>query len=165
MMTRLWASVLVWVTATAHAADMVRLAYETCPRVGVLPEIALKVMRVESGCQPYAIGVQMQRLHRSYVNASPVVAASTLQAALRYTSNVGIGAMQVNWRAWGDRLGIEPADLLNLEVNIQTGCHILSDVLKGSDPLLERIGRYHSQTPELRDAYGQRVIGATPCGD
>ena len=164
-MTRLWASVFVWVATTAHAADVVRLAHERCPRVGVLPEIALKVMRVESGCKPYAIGVRMQRLHRSYVDESPVVAASTLQAALRYTSNVGIGVMQINWRAWGDRLGLDPADLLNPSLNIQAGCEILSEALRGEGSLLERIGRYHSSTPNLRDAYGQRVIEATPCGD
>jgi soluble lytic murein transglycosylase-like protein len=165
MMKRLWASVLVWVATTAHAADVVRLAHEICPRVGVLPEIALKVMRVESRCEPYAIGVRMQRLHRSYFNESPVVAASTLQAALGYTSNVGIGVMQVNWRVWGGRLGLDPSDLLDPQVNIQAGCDILSEALSGPGSLLERIGRYHSATPDLRDTYGQRVIGATPCGD
>jgi soluble lytic murein transglycosylase-like protein len=165
MRRSLWASVWVLVTTTVHAADVVHLAHERCPKVGVLPQIALKVMRVESGCEPYAIGVQMQRLHRSYLNESPVVAASMLQAALRYTSNVGIGVMQVNWRAWGDRLGLDPADLLNPALNIQAGCEILSEALGGDGTLLERIGRYHSSTPHLRDAYGRRVIGATPCGD
>ena len=161
----LWASVVVVMAQTAASADVVRLAHAHCPVVGVLPEIALKVMRVESGCEHYAIGVQMQRLHRSYMNESPVVAAATLQTALRYTSNVGIGVMQVNWRAWGDRLGFDPIDLLDPSLNIQAGCTILSQALKGSDPLTERIGRYHSSTPHLRDAYGQRVMGATPCGD
>ena len=164
-MRRLWASVWVVIATTVQAADVVHLAYENCPRVGVLPEIALKIMRVESRCEPYAIGVRMQRLHRSYVNESPVVAASTLQAALGYTSNVGIGVMQVNWRAWGARLGLDPADLLDPQVNIQAGCEILSAALRGEGLLLERIGRYHSSTPHLRDAYGQRVIGATPCGE
>lgn len=164
-MRRLWASVWVLIATTVQAADVVHLAYEKCPRVGVLPEIALKIMRVESGCEPYAIGVQMQRLHRSYRNESSVVAASTLHAALRYTSNVGIGVMQVNWRAWGDRLGLSPKELLDPSVNVQAGCEILSAALRGEGLLLERIGRYHSSTPHLRDAYGQRVIGATPCGE
>lgn len=164
-MRRLWASVWVVIATTVQAADVVHLAYEKYPRVGVLPEIALKIMRVESGCEPYAIGVQMQRLHRSYRNESSVVAASTLQAALRYTSNVGIGLMQVNWRAWGDRLGLSPKDLLDPSMNVQAGCEILSAALRSDGTLLERIGRYHASTHHLRDAYGQRVIGARPCGE
>ena len=164
-MSRWWASVWVLAATTVHASDVVRLAYEMCPPVGVLPEIALKVMRVESDCEPYALGVQMQRLHRSYFNESPDVAASTLQAALRYTSNVGIGVMQVNWRAWGDQIRLAPVDLLDPRVNIRAGCEILSEALRGPGSLAERIGRYHSATPKLRDAYGQRVMGAMPCGD
>ena len=47
----------------AKPVSLPEVAAELCPPMGVAPEIALRVMRVESNCRPYAIGVQIHRVH------------------------------------------------------------------------------------------------------
>jgi hypothetical protein len=90
----------------AKPVSLPEVVAELCPPMGVAPEIALRVMRVESNCRPYAIGVQMQRVHHGYFPTDSVTAQATLKTALSYTCNVGIGPMQLNWRVWGEVLGV-----------------------------------------------------------
>jgi hypothetical protein len=149
----------------AKPVSLPEVAAELCPPMGVAPEIALRVMRVESNCRPYAIGVQMQRVHQGYFPPDSVTARATLKTALSYTRNIGIGPMQINWRVWGEILGVSPEALLDTRTNILVGCGLLGRHLQGQGPLDRRIGRYHSLTPERSQAYGKRVLGATPCTD
>jgi hypothetical protein len=58
-----------------------------------------------------------------------------------------------------------PEVLLDTRTTILVGCGLLGRHLQGQGPLDRRIGRYHSVTPERSQAYGQRVLGATPCTD
>ena len=58
-----------------------------------------------------------------------------------------------------------PEVLLDTRTTILVGCGLLGRHLQGQGPLDRRIGRYHSLTPERSQAYGQRVLGATPCTD
>ena len=149
----------------AKPISLTEVVAELCPPMGVAPEIALRVMRVESNCCPYAIGVQIQRIHHGYFPTDSVTAQATLKTALSHTRNVGIGPMQINWRVWGEVLGVPPEALLDTRTNILVGCGLLGRHLQGQGPLDRLIGRYHSVTPERSQAYGQRVLGATPCTD
>ena len=59
---------------------------------------------------------------------------------------------------WGDKLGVEPHQLFDVGLNVSVGCKILGDALKSSDDIRIGIGRYHSHTPSLRDAYADRIL-------
>lgn len=140
------------------------LAHEYCPQYGVDPTLALQIMRRESGCYPYAIGVQPRgQSHYGYFPERQDVAELILADELEVTPNVGIGAMQINWRVWGDAFNVNPADLLNPEINIMIGCGILGRYLEGSGSLIVRAGGYHSLNEPRRSSYGKSVIEAMPC--
>ena len=62
-------------------------------------------------------------------------------------------------------LGVSPEALLDTRTNILVGCGLLGRHLRGQGPLDRLIGHYHSVIPERSQAYGQRVLGATPCTD
>ena len=100
-MARLLMAVLSLCLIGATPVSLVDLAHQLCPQFGVSPELALRIMRVESGCHPYALGVRVGTVHQGFFPSDAVVGAVMLESALARTSNVGIGAMQINWRFWG----------------------------------------------------------------
>jgi hypothetical protein len=127
-----------------------------CAPLGLLPEVVQGVIEVESGGQALAIGAQFRGAHRSYVPGDLAYARALLGMILRYTDNVGIGLMQVNWRAWGKTLKVSPEALFDPEVNLQVGCRILQQELLRHGAAVG-VGAYHSPTPWRRDAYSRRV--------
>ncbi len=130
-----------------------------CVSHGIPKEIVQAIIHVESASRQFAIGVAIQGVPHSYFMENEPDAALLLTEFLRVTDNVGIGLMQVTWGQWGSKLGVAPADLLDASLNIRLACQrILKPELDGPGPLWERIGRYHSHTPALRDAYGRKII-------
>lgn len=127
-----------------------------CVPLGLLPEVVRGVIDTESSGHALAIGVQVQGVHRSFFPPDMASAQTLLDTVLTLTDNVGIGLMQVNWRAWKDRLSLSPHELLEPEINLQVGCRILQQALLRHG-VATGIGAYHSPTPWRRRAYARRV--------
>ena len=127
-----------------------------CAPLGLLPEVVRGVIEVESGGHALAIGARFRGVHRSYLPGDLAYARALLGMILTYTDNVGIGLMQVNWRAWGKTLAMPPEALLDPEVNLRVGCRILQQELLRHG-VATGVGAYHSPTPWRRDAYSRRV--------
>lgn len=149
---------LATVILMPHSSDAWQsLVAEICPVLGVPTELAMAVIRAESQGKPYALGVTIPRadgngyVHQGYYPQDIWTATALLRQALRYTRNVGVGLMQITWAD-------DPFALLDPETNIRRGCTKLADELDGSGSLIERIGRYHSRTPRLRDNYGRKIL-------
>lgn len=72
-----------------------------------------------------------------------------------------IGAMQINYRWNGNRVG-NPADLLDLRTNITVGAQILCEAIaERPDDIRLAIGGYHTRNPDREsDAvnYGETVL-------
>jgi hypothetical protein len=127
-----------------------------CSPLGLLPAVVQGVIDTESGGHALAIGVQFQGVHRGYFPRDPAGARALLDRVLQDTDNVGIGLMQINWRAWKDRLHVSPQQLLDPAVNLRVGCRILQQALIRHG-VQAGIGAYHSPTPWRQAAYGRRV--------
>ena len=155
---------VAWVMGWILALPLVAVAWddlidEHCVRHGIPKEIVHAIIEVESAGHPFAIGVAIQGVSHSYFLDHEPDAALLLREFLRVTDNVGIGLMQISWQSWGDKLGVAPRDLLEPSLNIRIACRrILKPELDGPGALWERLGRYHSLTPALRDAYGRKII-------
>jgi Transglycosylase SLT domain len=153
--------VIGWVLVVPFTAVAAwdELIDQHCVSHGIPKEIVQAIIEVESAGHPFAIGVAIKGIPHSYFLDNAHDAALLLTEFLRVTANVGIGLMQINWGPWGDQLGVAPEDLLDVSVNIRMACqHILKPELDGPGALVERIGRYHSHSPNLRDAYGRKII-------
>lgn len=154
----------VWVMGLILALPLTAVGWddlieEHCVSHGIPKEIVQAIIEVESAGHPFAIGVAIKGVPHSYFLDNKLDAALLLTEFLNVTDNVGIGLMQIFWGAWGDKLGVSPTDLLEPSLNIRMACRrILKPELDGPGALWERIGRYHSPTPTLRDAYGQKII-------
>ncbi len=130
-----------------------------CVSHGIPKVIVEAIMHKESRGKPFAVGVAIQKKPHSFFMDNELDASLLVAEFLRVTTNVGIGLMQITWGPWGDKLGVAPGELFDPELNIRLACQrILKPELDGPGPLWERIGRYHSPTPELRDAYGWDII-------
>ena len=137
-------------------AGLDRAIARRCAPLGLIPAVVKGVIEVESGGHALAIGAQFRGVHRSYLPGDLAYARALLGMILTYTDNVGIGLMQVNWRAWGKTLAMPPEALLDPEVNLRVGCRILQQELLRHG-VATGVGAYHSPTPWRRDAYSRRV--------
>lgn len=85
-------------------------------------------------------------------------AASHLDQAIRSTSNVDVGIMQVNIRWNGHRVD-DPRSLLDPRTNLRVGATILREALDSApDDRVLGVGRYHSSDPSRARRYGERVL-------
>ena len=133
-----------------------------CELTGLGEEIVEGIIAVESGGNPLALRVNLGR-GRSLYPESEGLARRYLEIVLRYTLNVDVGLMQINWHTWrevAEGRGIGVLDLLDGAVNRGLGCWILSRELKGKGSLIERVGRYHSRMPGRQEWYARRVLAA-----
>jgi len=137
-------------------ADLDGAMARHCAPLGLLPEVVRGVIATESGGHALAIGVQVGGVHRSYYPRDVADARALLARVLGVTDNVGIGLMQVNWRAWGKTLHLAPQALLEVDVNLQVGCRILQGAFIRHG-VATGIGAYHSPTPWRQRAYARRV--------
>ena len=133
-----------------------------CDVEGVGEDIVEGIIEVESGGNPLALRVNVGR-GRSLYPESWSLARRYLEVVLRYTLNVDVGLMQINWRTWrrvAAARGISVFDLLDGTVNRRFGCWILAEALGGEGSFEERLGRYHSRIPWRQAWYARRVLTA-----
>lgn len=120
-------------------------------QMGISVNLLAAVAWAESKMMPYALNVGGKAYH-----------CTSKEQALRMlreikTDNVDIGLLQVNYRLWGEPLGLRKEDLLDSKVCVVTGAMILTyNLQRHRDPWVA-IGRYHSGNKKRMKAYQTRV--------
>jgi len=116
-------------------------------------QLLVAISRVESTHHPWALNI----------GGKPVYAKNREEAERILQevqdNNVDIGHMQVNYRIWGEYLGLTKAQLLDPYTNAWAGAVILRFYLS-QYPFWEAIGRYHSHNTNRRLEYAWRVYQA-----
>jgi hypothetical protein len=120
-------------------------------QMGVSLDLLAAVAWAESRLLPYAVNVQ----GKAYYFTSREGALKMLSELK--TGNVDIGLFQVNYRLWGEPLGLQMEDLLNSRVCAIIGAMILTyNLQRHQDPWVA-IGRYHSGDMRRMRAYQTKV--------
>jgi len=120
-------------------------------QVGVTVDLLAAVAWAESKMLPYAINVQGKAYHFTSRER-----ALKMLRGLK-TGDVDIGLFQVNYRLWGEPLGLQKEDLLNSRVCAIMGALILQyNLQRHRDPWVA-IGRYHSGDMDRMRAYQAAV--------
>jgi len=120
-------------------------------QAGITVDLLAAVAWAESKMLPYAINVQGKAYHFT----SRERALKMLRSL--ETDEVDIGLFQVNYRLWGEPLGLQKEDLLNSRVCALMGALILQyNLQRHRDPWVA-IGRYHSGDVHRMRAYQTKV--------
>lgn len=120
-------------------------------QMGVSMDLLAAVAWAESKLLPYAVNVK----GKAYYFTSRAGALKMLSGIK--TDNVDIGLFQVNYRLWGEPLGLQKEDLLNSRVCTIIGAMILTyNLQRHQDPWVA-IGRYHSGNMRKMRAYQSKV--------
>ncbi|MDE0204809.1 MAG: transglycosylase SLT domain-containing protein [Candidatus Tectomicrobia bacterium] len=147
---------------TLSIAGWCPLSRSACGVEGLHSRVVEGIIMVESGGNPWALHVGIGKGY-SFYPRNRHEARRFLAVSLALTSNVDIGLMQVNWRTWGDtvrNLGLSAYDLLDPEVNLEMGCHVLAEAMATRGSFEARLGRYHSRHRERGRWYAKRVLAA-----
>jgi len=120
-------------------------------QVGITVDLLAAVAWAESKMLPYAINVQGKAYHFTSRER-----ALKMLRGLK-TGDVDIGLFQVNYRLWGEPLGLHKEDLLDSRVCAIMGALILRyNLQRHRDPWVA-IGRYHSGDMDRMRAYQDKV--------
>jgi hypothetical protein len=120
-------------------------------QMGISVNLLAAVAWAESKMLPYALNVR----GKAYYFTSREQALKMLREL--NTDNVDIGLLQVNYRLWGEPLGLQKEDLLNSRLCAIIGAMILTyNLQRHRDPWVA-IGRYHSGNMRRMRAYQARV--------
>ena len=120
-------------------------------QMGISVDLLAAVAWTESKMLPYALNVR----GKAYYFTSREQALRMLGEI--ETGNVDIGLLQVNYRLWGEPLGLQKEDLLDSKVCTIIGAMILTyNLQKHRDPWVA-IGRYHSGNMKRMKAYQTKV--------
>jgi hypothetical protein len=120
-------------------------------QVGIAVDLLAAVAWAESKMLPYAINVKGKTYHFT----SKERALKVLRGL--ETDDMDIGLFQVNYRLWGEPLGLHKEDLLNSRVCAIMAAMILKYNLQiHSDPWVA-IGKYHSRDMTRMRAYQTKV--------
>jgi hypothetical protein len=120
-------------------------------QMGISVDLLAAVAWAESKMMPYALNVK----GKAYYCTSKEQALRMLREIK--TDNVDIGLLQVNYRLWGEPLGLQKEDLLDSKVCVITGAMILTyNLQRHRDPWVA-IGRYHSGNKRRMKVYQTRV--------
>jgi hypothetical protein len=120
-------------------------------QMGISVDLLAAVAWAESKMMPYALNVG----GKAYYFTSKKQALQMLREI--ETGNVDIGLLQVNYRLWGEPLGLQKEDLLDAKVCVITGAMILTyNLQRHRDPWVA-IGRYHSGNMRRIKAYQKKV--------
>jgi hypothetical protein len=120
-------------------------------QMGVSVDLLAAVAWAESKLLPYAVNVQGKACY--FTSRED---ALKMLSGLK-TDNVDIGLFQVNYRLWGEPLGLQKEDLLNSRVCAIIGAMILTyNLQRHQDPWVA-IGRYHSGNMRRMRAYQTKV--------
>lgn len=114
--------------------------------------LLVAVSRVESGHHPWALNIDGRSLY-------PQNRREAERILDQVTDNVDIGLMQVNYRIWGNTLGLTKAQLLDPYINAWAGAWILRFYLS-RHPFWEGVGRYHSASENRKVGYAWKVYRA-----
>ena len=114
-------------------------------------DLLAAVAWAESKMLPYALNVE----GKAYYFTSREQALKALRGI--ETDNVDIGLFQVNYRLWGEPMGLKKEDLLNSKVCAFIGAMILKyNLQRHKDPWVA-VGRYHSGDMDRMRAYQAKV--------
>jgi hypothetical protein len=120
-------------------------------QAGIAVDLLAAVAWAESKMLPYAFNVE----GKAYYFTSREQALKALKRV--ETGDVDIGLFQVNYRLWGEPLGLKKEDLLNSRVCAIIGAMILKyNLLRYKDPWVA-VGRYHSGDMDRIRAYQTKV--------
>lgn len=120
-------------------------------QMGISVDLLAAVAWAESKMMPYALNVG----GKAYYFTSKEQALRMLREI--ETGNVDIGLLQVNYRLWGEPLGLQKEDLLDSKVCVITGAMILTyNLQRHRDPWIA-IGKYHSGNKTRMRAYQAKV--------
>lgn len=120
-------------------------------QMGISMDLLAAVAWAESKMMPYALNVG----GKAYYFTSKEQALRMLREIK--TGNVDIGLLQVNYRLWGEPLGLQKEDLLDSKVCVITGAMILTyNLQRHRDPWVA-VGRYHSGNKKRMRAYQTKV--------
>lgn len=120
-------------------------------QMGISVDLLAAMAWAESKMMPYALNVR----GKAYYCTSKEQALRMLREIK--TGNVDIGLLQVNYRLWGEPLGLKKEDLLDSKVCVITGAMILTyNLQRHQDPWVA-IGKYHSGNKKRMKAYQTRV--------
>ena len=142
--------------STSSQPDWRTRARQTCEAIGVPGTLAQAVLQHESNGHLYALRINAGHGYSLYPSTWDE-AVRILQALAPLTTNLDLGLMQINLRFWGSRLGMTAIQLLEPEMNVTVGCHILRRALDRGGPAWQRIGRYHSSNPARQRRYAFQV--------
>ena len=147
--------------------DFLALAQECAPTVQ--PQTMAALARVESGFNPYAIGVVRGRLVRQPVARDEAIATARSLEAQGFNFSLGVG--QVN-RYNLARYGLDYASAFDACANLRAGSAILTDcyarakksVSDSQDALRAAFSCYYSGNfvTGFRDGYVAKVVGDPP---
>ena len=132
-----------------------------CPNLAVPPEVMQHIVQVESGANPYAIGVVGGQLARQPRNLDEALATARMLESKGYNFSVGIA--QVN-RANLGRYGLDSyRKAFNTCANLAAGAQILAELLRqrarrlGQGVQLLLLRQLHHRVPRRLCAKGLRV--------
>lgn len=147
---------------TLSIAGWCPLSRSACGIKGLPSQVVEGIIMVESGGNQWALHVGIGKGY-SFYPKDRHEARRFLAVSLALTKNVDIGLMQINWRTWGRTvmdLGLSAYDLLDPEVNLRLGCHVLAQAMATRGSFEARLGRYHSRHRERGRWYAGRVLAA-----
>lgn len=132
-----------------------------CPNLAVSPEVMQHIVRVESGANPFAIGVVGGQLERQPKNVAEALATVQMLDAKGY--NFSVGLAQVN-RANLGRYGLDSYEkAFSGCANLSAGAHILADCYTSArGDWGKAFSCYYSGnfTTGFRDGYVQKVYAS-----
>jgi soluble lytic murein transglycosylase-like protein len=123
-----------------------------CRKLGVPKALAMAIARQESSMNPLAVNIS----GKDHYPRDVAHALELVDRAKRKGLSYDIGVMQIN-SYWIRKYDIPHRAMLDPGLNIHMGCLILRQQIDRHGLTWMAVGRYHSGTPRLRDAYAKRV--------
>ena len=146
---------------TVSWAGWCPLDRNACGIRGLPGSVVEGIIQVESGGNPWALHMGIGKGYSLYPG-SENEARRFLAVSLALTDNVDIGLMQVGWRTWRKHalgLGLTPYDLLDPQVNLEMGCHILARALSTRGLLRGAAGPLPLLAPRARAVVREKGAG------
>ncbi len=155
---------VLWVFGAGFVqAETIPKAYQEAGlRAGISPVVLYSIALVESRKRtptgstrpwPWTLNIQGEPYFFESREAALARIESTLAEGI---TDFGVGVMQVHWSFHHHRFDSDPAKALDPYENLNTGAAILAEYWRDTGSLWQAVGRYHSATPDLAQAYQRR---------
>jgi len=131
------------------------LYFKAAEESGIPVNVLVAIAGAESAWHPWALNVSGREIYCASQEAA--------LAAANAADDVDIGLMQINYRIWGERLGLSKAQLLDPLTNLMAGAKILKACLgvrpadAGPAEVWKCIAIYHSRKTGAGARYNRRV--------